>query len=263
MVLVGALTCFASGCGTAYIGNYGFSVDAENRPASAAATPPLLVSAREASTYSTRYLAVVEVTFENRTAAWKQVDQVAVDFGSPAKDQSVTIVSGDAINAWERAIKIQQLSLRNDGGATAIEVLGLGVAVDAFGAWVGPQRGPAASIASAPAAAGPEPSAVPTAPSYPDQHLLTVPFPVPPGLFTKRWILLSTPDKPRGGCVDSMILSYQTSDHDTDRVLLPFKVFSTEWQPACGVGKKNAAPGNPGTISQTRAIDGPLENHRA
>jgi hypothetical protein len=140
-VLFGALTCFASGCGTAYLGNYGFSIDSENRPASAAATPPLLVSAREASTYSTRYLALVEVTFENRTPAWKQVDRLAVDFGSPGKDQSVTIVSGDGINAWERAIKIQRLSVGKGDGGTAIEVLGLGVAVDAFGAWVGQQQG--------------------------------------------------------------------------------------------------------------------------
>jgi hypothetical protein len=188
-VLFGALTWLAGGCGTAYLGNYGIPIDAESRPASAAAPPPLLVSAREASTYSTRYLGLVEVTFENPTPVWKQVDRVAVDFGSPAKDQSVTIASGDWINAWERAIKIRQLSLGKSAGGTAIEVLGFGVAVDAFDAWVGQQPGVvAASVASAPAAIGPEPSAVPTAPSYPDQHLLTVPFDVAPGLFTKRWI---------------------------------------------------------------------------
>jgi len=71
-----------------------------------------------------------------------------------------------------------------------------------------------------------------------------VPFAVPPGLFTKRWILLSTPDNSPSGCVDSMLLSYETSDRETGRVLLPFKVLSSDWQPNCSVGV-NAAPVNP------------------
>lgn len=235
MVFVGALTCLAGGCGTAYLGNSGVPIVTENRPTSAAAAPLLLVSAREASSYSTRYLGLVEVTFENRTPAWKQVDRVALDFGSPARDQSVTIASGDEISAWERAIKIRGLSLREGSGPTAIETLGLGVAVDAFGAWGGQQQGMAASVAGAPAAAGQEPSTVPAVPFYPDQHLLAAPFAIPPGQFTKRWILLSTPDKPPGGCINSMILSYETSDHETGRVLLPFKVLASDWQPACAV----------------------------
>jgi hypothetical protein len=213
--LFAVLTCLVAGCGTAYVGNYGVPLDAQNRRAPPAAAPQLLVSAREAATYSTRYLGLVEVTFENRTPVWKQVDRVEVDFGSPANDQSVTIASGDQINAWERATKIVQLSAHTGEGPTAIEALGLGVAVDAFGA-----------VTAA-------------APAYPEQHLLAVPFPVPPGLFTKRWILISTPEKPPGGCIDSMILSYETSDHMTGRLLLPFKAPISDWQPACG-GPSNA-----------------------
>ncbi len=168
--LFGVFTCFAAGCTTAYVGNYGVPLDAQNRRAPPPAATQLVVSAREAAGYSTRYLGLIEVTFENRTPVWKQVDRVEVDFGSPANDQSVTIASGDQINAWERATKIIHLSINSGGGPTAIEALGLGVAVDAFGA-----------VAAA-------------APAYPEQHLLSVPFPVPPGLFTKRWILISTPE---------------------------------------------------------------------
>ena len=61
-------------------------VDAGNRPLAAAVPPPLLVSASEVTSYSTRYLGLVEVTFENRTAVWKQVDRVSLDFGSAAND---------------------------------------------------------------------------------------------------------------------------------------------------------------------------------
>ena len=204
-------------------------------PAQTQAAPqPLLVSAGEAATYSTAYLGLVEVTFENRTSVWKQVDQVAVDFGSPAKNQSVTIASEEEIDAWERTIAISCAARRWPLASTGIEALGL-AAGDALGAWADHHdRAPVAGAAGAPPAAGPEPSAGPPPPSYPDAHLLTTPIRIPPGLFTKRWILLSTPANPPGGCIDSMILSYVTSDHATGRVLLPFKDRGTDWQaPAC------------------------------
>jgi hypothetical protein len=234
MALCGATVSLGSGCGTINNGSYGVPVDAGNRPLAAAAPPQLLVSASEAPSYSTTYLGLVEVTFENRTAVWKQVDRVALDFGGPAKNQSVTIASGDDIDAWERAIKFRCVILatcanRTTLAPTAIETMGLGFSFDTLGAWVG-QHGQRAVTTSA--AGAPEASTVAT-PSYPDQHLLTTPFRIPPGLFTKRWILLSTPANPPGGCIDSMVLSYETSDHETGRVRLPFKAAASEWQPAC------------------------------
>ncbi|HVV49270.1 MAG TPA: hypothetical protein VHO06_06415 [Polyangia bacterium] len=232
-----ALACLLGGCATINSGPYGVPVDAGNRPLAAAVPPPLLVSASEVTSYSTRYLGLVEVTFENRTAVWKQVDRVSLDFGSAAKDQSVTIAGADDIDAWERAITIRnalQGLPRAGGGDIGIEALGLD-AGDALGAWA-VHRPPAAAApdtAAPPTAGGPPPNAAPPAPVYPVQHLLTTPFRIPPGLFAKRWILLTTPDNPPGGCVSSMILSYETSDHATARVRLPFKDTMSEWQPAC------------------------------
>jgi hypothetical protein len=268
MALFGAVACLACGCATTEDIRYGVPLDAANRPQAAAAPPPLVVRASEAPTYSTSYLGLVEVTFENHTGVWKQVDRVALDFGSPAKNQTVTIASADDIDAWERAIALLlgQGNPAMTAMRTAIEGLGAGPA-DRLTAWLGQRERAAvpAGAAGAPVAAGATPVAagatpvaagatpvaagatpvaagaapvaagaatitVPATPSYPEQHLLTTPFRVPPGLFTKRWILLSTPDNPPGGCVDSMILSYETSDHASGRVLLPFKVNGTDWQ---------------------------------
>jgi hypothetical protein len=248
ILLFGALACFACACVTLDDGHSGVPLDAANRPLAAAAPPPLVVSASEAASYSSAYLGLVEVTFENRTAVWKQVDRVSVDFGSPAKNQTVTIASADDIDAWERSIVLggnpQGIYFGPAGYVhTAIEAHGVG-SVERLAALIGPRHraeaapGAAGTPAApgAPAAAGAQASAVPPPPSYPAQHLLTTPFRVPPGLFAKRWILLSTPDNPPGGCVDFMILSYETSDHATGRVLVPFKVRTSDWQgPACNV----------------------------
>ena len=299
MVFFGTLGSLTGGCvvpasyfGT--YGTYGVPVDLANRPIATAASSPLLVSALEASTYSTRNVGLVEVTFENRTPVWKQVDRVAVEFGSPANDQSVKIASGNEIGAWTRVMIIRA----TPGGGrdtTAIEALvSWRVPPDTIGAWLGQQQGvaaasagapapagpvaaasvagapapagpvaaasvagasapagpvAAASVAGASAPAGPVPSTAQAAPSYPDQHVLTVPFSIPPGLFMKRWILLSTPDNPPGGCIDSMVLSYETSEHSTGRVLLSFKIPATPWQPGCRA-VRNATPGNAGVTPQ-------------
>jgi hypothetical protein len=147
-----------------------------------------------------------------------------VDFGSPARNKSVTIATADQIDAWQRAIKLRA-PMYASPPSTAVERWGLGALVDTLGTRVDapPRDTPATATA-----AGPPP------PAYPDQHLLTTPFRVPPGLFTKRWILLSTPDDPPGRCIDSMILTYETGDHEIGRVSLPFKVSPTDWQPrAC------------------------------
>jgi hypothetical protein len=75
----------------------------------------------------------------------------------------------------------------------------------------------------------------PTSPDpYVTEQLLATPFRIPPGLSETRRILLSTTDKPPGGCIDTMLVSYETSDQQTSRVWVKFKVPGTDWQgPAC------------------------------
>ena len=227
------LGCVVCGCAATNEVQVGVAVDAANRPEVLTAPPALLISASEAPSYSTTYLGLVEVTFENRTGVWKQVDRVAVDFGSPAKNQSVTIATAEDIDAWRRAIRLGSAAA-SGLTSTGIEMVGMGP-LETLGTATGQRAGTAATVAVPAAATLDIPGAGAAAgPSYPDQHLLSTPFRIPPGLSTRRWILLSTPDNPPGGCVDSMIVSYQTSDHATGRVLVRFKVSATDWQgPAC------------------------------
>ena len=70
---------------------------------------------------------------------------------------------------------------------------------------------------------------------YPESHLLTVPFSVPPGLFIKKWILVYTNSDVAGRCIDRLTLSYQPAPARTEHVLLTFKDRSSEWQSSgCG-----------------------------
>ncbi|HEX4510662.1 MAG TPA: hypothetical protein VH328_11295, partial [Burkholderiaceae bacterium] len=88
-----------------------------------------------------------------------------------------------------------------------------------------------ASTSTSPGGAIPRPAAL----AFPPSHLLSVPIRVPPGLFTKRWILLYTSNSPPGGCIRSMVLGYTTSDGKHERVAVTFKESVSRWQGAvCG-----------------------------
>jgi hypothetical protein len=65
----------------------------------------------------------------------------------------------------------------------------------------------------------------------PNNHLLSLPFVVPPGLFAKRWVLFHTPD-PTSPCVASVLLDYDIKDKGRERAWLIFRgpYDNSEWQ---------------------------------
>jgi len=236
----------AQGCATINSGSYGVPVDASSRPLATAEPAALRISAAEIVRDSNPYFGLVEVTFENASPAWVEIDRIDLDFGTPDRNRSVQIPWGDDIDTWYEAVSVrnavraanQQMVLdtlaivgamgRTVGGrhghgarATAAGVGGA-LAVGALGALYVNDREQAAEAASG-------------KPRFGDAHLLSTPIRVPPGLFTKRWILLYTAAQPLGGCIDRVVLGYQLADHRQSRVLLRYKAEGSEWQrPACG-----------------------------
>ena len=238
-ILAGAVAV-AQGCATIHSGPYGVPVDAAKRPVPAAAAP-LRVSAAEISNASSPYFGLVEVTFENDSPAWLQIDRVDLDFGSPQKNSSVQIPWGDDLQVWSEAVRVRnEVNAANMatalGTLTTLTTLGWAVfghhgpapattaahiggvlTVGAIGALYASDRAQAAEAAS-------------TGPTFASTHLLATPIRVPPGLFAKRWILLYTAARPLGGCLDEVVLGYQLSDHRQARVLLHYKASASVWQ---------------------------------
>jgi len=243
----------AGGCATISSGPYGIPVDAKNQALPSAAAEPLRVSAGESWSVSSPYFGLVEVTFENDSPAWVQIDRVDLDFGTPDKNRSVLVPWGDEIDVWERAIAVRN-AVRATNTQTALEVLAI---VGAFGRASG--RGHGASALAGVGGAleigalgslyainrDQAAEAASDAANFSGAHLLNVPIRVPPGLFTKRWILLYTAAHPLGGCVDSVILSYETSSHGRGRVLLKYKDPASQWQAAACLGAPTPVGGYP------------------
>lgn len=248
-LLSGALLLVASllaGCATIHSGDYGVPLDASNQAQKSAPASDLQISAGEDADMSSPYFGLVEVTFENKSAAWKQIDRITLDFGSPEKNSSIQIPYGEDIDLWESAVTVRNAVQR----ANTQSALAIIAAVGAAGQVAGHGRGGLAAAGGvltvgalgalyASHEAGAEQA--PAAASFSGAHLLSMPIRIPPGLFTKRWILFYTAARPLGGCISSMILQYDTDQHVQGRVLLRFKTFGSNWQP-------ESCEGRPGTI---------------
>ncbi len=252
LVVAGAVPLW--GCATVNSGDYGVALDDTGHPRSPApnGTEPLKISAGERGRMSSPYFGVVEVTFENNTPAWIEIDHIDLDFGTPDKNKSVLIPWGDDIDTWEEAT-LQRNAIHAANTETALGVLAIaGAVAGAAGGRhhaAGMIGGTVALSALAGLYAQDRSAAVEATrdPSrFPPTHLLTMPLRIPPGLFAKRWLLLYTAARPLGGCVDSLILSYETAEHQKGRVLLKFKAdypysssadgAGSEWQSeSCGL----------------------------
>lgn len=99
--------CMA-GCGTVASGSYGVPLDEHPKPGADPAPPAvpsgLRVSAGELHWLSSPYFGAVEVTFENPTPGWVEIEQVDVDFGSPQRNQAVFLPWGAYIDAWRQSV---------------------------------------------------------------------------------------------------------------------------------------------------------------
>jgi hypothetical protein len=236
------------GCATIQSGPVGIPLDAANRPQAHAPQADIQISAGEKRDMASPFFGLVEVTFENRTSVWKQIDRVQLDFGNPDRNRSVQIPWGADIDLWEDAV----LTRNEVRAINQQSVLAAIAAVGALGRATSHQHGAAGvggvlTIGAMGAIYATQQqqaiAAIGGPPAFSASHLLSMPIRIPPGLFTKRWILFYTAERPLGGCIDSMILSYTTSDQVQGRFLLPFKGWS-EWQnSSCGGG---ISPTNPG-----------------
>jgi hypothetical protein len=225
------------GCASIVSGEYGHPMDASGILAQSPQTPlGLVISGAEVRELSSPYFGLVAVTLENKSSNWVRVRRMTVTFGGKQKDDSVFIPWGEEIASWERAT-YERNAVRSYNTEAALGAVALAGGVIAGTAKDKPiaaaggvlQAGALAASAGHDVAQGLE--AVEGPHLFPETHLLDVPFSIPPGLFSKRWILLSTGGTP-GVCVDSMLLDYQTDSGQEERVWLRFRtnMSSSEWQ---------------------------------
>lgn len=212
--------------------------DAQGQLSSEDATPSgLVISGGEIDAYASEQFGVVEVTFENRSTEWIRVEQIRLQFGRE-RDSVVHTPGGADLEAWYAAT-LQRNNIRNTNYATALGALFLiGESIAVAGALSEEREvkdaGTALALGSASVAliegqiARTE--SAERVGSVPQNHLLAVPFAVPPGLFTKKWVLLHT--QAGAPCIRAMVLDYQLEGRGREHVALTFRRGNedSDWQ---------------------------------
>jgi hypothetical protein len=233
-----------SACATVEPGTPAVVTDTPARPGEMAMTAAgLRVSSRQLSTLASPSFGVVEVTFANPSGQWVRMRKIGIDFGSPTRNQRVQIPWGTDLQSWHKATE-QRNAIRDANSRTALEAIAIVGAVTAgVGAVTVGVGGARTAIVGGLLEVGAggalvaqdivrRADAAESVQPLPEDHLLSVPFSVPPGLFTKKWIVLnSRPQEPGGhDCIESATLSYETADGKKGEVVVSFGDHGSEWQ---------------------------------
>ncbi|HKO90444.1 MAG TPA: hypothetical protein VJU61_04795 [Polyangiaceae bacterium] len=167
-------------------------------PAKAADAPKttLLVTSAPIESLRSLYVSALEFTFQNPSGQWHQVRKVSI---VPERQlgPSFEAVVGEHLRAWQLAARATHDS-KNGPPHPALETLA-------------PEAPPKAATEGA----------EPAAPAGPPDYLLSGPFTVAPGLFTRKWVALysAAPDALLG---QDLVLSYELEDGKTERLLVPY-----------------------------------------
>ena len=235
-------------------------------------TSGLVISGQELAAYASPHFGMVEVTLENHSSEWLHISRLALDFVSPEKNAGVALTAGSDLTARYNAT-VQRNDIRATNSAAALEgLLLVGETAAMVGAASGKRPIAAAGAATALGALtidranayGDQIASVERVRDLPSSHLLALPIAVPPGLFSKRWVLLNTSDA-RTPCIRKMLLDYDVqvgdvgagdaqagnaparavSNKGRERVLLEFRAGGdrSEWQSSVCMPRKFAGPG--------------------
>jgi len=229
------LLCLA-GCASIENAHPAHPVGPDGRPYGRRETASgLVVTGEEISELSSTYFGVLAFTFVNPTNDWLRIDNVVLDFGSQARNESIALPWGEEIASWELATS-QRNAIRRANTNNALGALmaaGFLTARVAGRSEVGAIGG-LVSIGAAAGLAGKALAHERAALTFPPAHLLATPFSVPPGLFAKKWVLLNGPKTRDFGCIHSVALEYD-SGKGRERVQLYFQRTGSDWQKAvCG-----------------------------
>jgi hypothetical protein len=233
-----ASLCFAAACASVHSGNLATPADG----ATAAGDPHrtrlgLVVSGKELDELGSAYFGVVDFVFENRTEGWIRIKTVTLDLGSEARNREVFLPWGTDLVRWYEAAT-QKLAIAGHNRQLFLSTLALAGAVagGVSGSNTGVLAGTTVALGATTVMAvddiGATKRAAENAPIYPESHLLAGGFAIPPGLFTRRWVLLNTKDHARLGYLSALVVRYETEAGVSERVRLVFRngVCGSPWQ---------------------------------
>jgi hypothetical protein len=176
-----------------------------------------------------KYFRAIDFTFENTTGSWLRITDISLDFADEKLNRSITVPIGQDIVDWVNATNLNnRISSYNKDMLLSGLVL-VGAIAGMQGNSSSQQSGNLMLSGGVSAMAADSINkgldAVQNAKLIPTNHLLSVPFAIPPGLFVKKWVLLHT-SVPDDIEVPALYIHYQLTDGRKESVKLPIQFFS-------------------------------------
>jgi len=197
----------------------------------------LVISAKEDPDLSSKYFGFINLTFENKSQEWIRIKKVSIDLLSEEANKNVKFTSGNDLTLWQEAV-IKRNEIREYNRElllASIAVIGTTVAmtsdnkgVKAAGAFTGLGALTSLTVNEFNKVI----NNIENAKIFPRTHLFSEEFIVPPGLFTKKWVLLNTTNHKKTGFLKSFHITYETDDGKKETIKLQFRSSGTitEWQ---------------------------------
>jgi hypothetical protein len=238
--LLAAITLFIN-CATVHNGEYAIPVDQKGHHKIDFNTKTgldLIISSIEYESLSSKYFGVINITFENKSDEWVKIKKIIIDFGNDDKNKNIKITSGNELHYWAKSIskkrEIAEFNKKIILGS--IGIIGLGVAGGTKNSNL-KNIGSALFLGAATSLAVTEYNRnlnkIQNPRIFPENHLLSANFAIPPGLFVKKWIVLNSKNYRKTKIIDKVYLRCITEEGKSEKFKLVFRNFiqsNSLWQ---------------------------------
>lgn len=228
-------------------GNYAVQVDQESSNSNVKKSSKketqtesgLVISGQLKRILSSRYFALIDFTFENKTQEWIRITDIEVDFGSEEANENISFTYGKDLSVWFKSTQ-KRNKIRNYNQQMALGAItgfGAGLAAGSSNSSV-QNLGLMTATAGATVLSVKEFNRLKTkiedSEIFPKNHLFAKDFIIPPGLFDKKWLVLNSKNHEQIGFLTNLYLEYKIKGEKKGKVKLQFRSpdsnLDPEWQ---------------------------------
>jgi hypothetical protein len=239
-----------SGCASIHHGN--MAVDADSADVKSKPGAPLKsglrVSSAELVDLSSQYFGAIDFTFENTTSEWIRIKGVDVSFGNTETDKKIIFPVGQDLKVWaDAAQRNSAVKAQN----RAMVIAAIGTIAGAAGALSG-DRSLTLAGAGVAGASGLVLSAdainhginrTRVSAMVPDTHLFSNNFVIPPGLHTKKWVLIYTQKPEEIPVLTTALITLNFENGTAEKIRVAFRSLDTySSNPAVSSSKRQINP---------------------
>ncbi|MFZ4405252.1 MAG: hypothetical protein ACOYOK_14215 [Pseudobdellovibrionaceae bacterium] len=229
-ISVAVLALYVCGCASIHSGNYA-KVDGSSQDKKVKkqlTESKILASGLEVNAMSSKYYTMIDFTFENQSSKWIQVNKVDIDFGSDEANQMIEIPVTSKLVAWsEAAQRAKAISDYNTSVIlSSVGVLGAGLAASSNNSSAKNIGGIAAIGAAGTLTINSFRNNINNlelSKLVPDSHLLSAPFFIPAGMFTKKWMTIYTQKPLKTPYISDVTLTLYLENGKKEKVVMPIR----------------------------------------